>query len=270
MSSDTYIERYVNDTTRLIPPTRSCCSFIMTDFYSLIIIFTKICWITAGTYLIITNLYLDNYLKYIVLAIVINSAINLYRLIDQLLIKYNQQRNITISTYRITTNKVCVHINFAFYYIYAFFAISLVFIPLVKNALFILMVVYAIVEYGGFVMILLLIFALLRCGLRNCFPHMFIQIMNNSPIRFGASDEQLANLNYCVYNNSTIEPKTIEEGKPPLRYHDDFTCTICFDTYVNGNEIVLLNCQHHYHKQCCIDWLKINKTCPFCRAVIDI
>lgn len=43
-------------------------------------------------------------------------------------------------------------------------------------------------------------------------------------------------------------------------------CCICFDNYVKGDDLRLLNCVHHMHKECCDKWLAEHSTCPLCRS----
>ena len=45
------------------------------------------------------------------------------------------------------------------------------------------------------------------------------------------------------------------------------TCTICLDNYVAGDKILLLPCQHRYHKSCISEWLGNRRpVCPVCKA----
>lgn len=46
----------------------------------------------------------------------------------------------------------------------------------------------------------------------------------------------------------------------------DYTCAICLSA-LEGGELALHPCGHHYHKTCLETWLKIQGTCPTCRAV---
>lgn len=39
-------------------------------------------------------------------------------------------------------------------------------------------------------------------------------------------------------------------------------CTICHDTYVHGHEVVELPCNHCFHEDCIMMWLKAHHTCP--------
>eukprot|EP01125_Pyxidicula_operculata_P011711 TRINITY_DN3837_c0_g1_i1.p1 TRINITY_DN3837_c0_g1~~TRINITY_DN3837_c0_g1_i1.p1 ORF type:complete len:189 (-),score=38.83 TRINITY_DN3837_c0_g1_i1:122-688(-) len=52
----------------------------------------------------------------------------------------------------------------------------------------------------------------------------------------------------------------------------DAQCAICLNTYEEGDDLRFLPCQpkkHHFHLACVDEWLKINKTCPFCKHAID-
>ena len=45
-------------------------------------------------------------------------------------------------------------------------------------------------------------------------------------------------------------------------------CSICLEEYTKGYDIIKLNCEHQYHKDCIKIWLNINKNCPQCRKNI--
>ena len=55
-----------------------------------------------------------------------------------------------------------------------------------------------------------------------------------------------------------INIKDIKENK----------CSICLEEYIENNDIIKLNCEHQYHKECIKEWLKINNNCPQCRKII--
>jgi len=49
-------------------------------------------------------------------------------------------------------------------------------------------------------------------------------------------------------------------------------CAICLNDYNENDKISFLPChpkQHHFHKECINEWLKISKTCPYCKNPID-
>lgn len=42
-------------------------------------------------------------------------------------------------------------------------------------------------------------------------------------------------------------------------------CCICLSSYVDGEELRTLPCNHHFHCGCISRWLQINSTCPLCK-----
>jgi len=42
-------------------------------------------------------------------------------------------------------------------------------------------------------------------------------------------------------------------------------CTICLDKYTITDQIVKIECNHIFHKECLKSWYKINASCPICR-----
>lgn len=42
-------------------------------------------------------------------------------------------------------------------------------------------------------------------------------------------------------------------------------CCICLYKYVDGVELCVLPCNHHFHHGCISKWLRINATCPLCK-----
>ncbi|KAF8010067.1 hypothetical protein BT93_J0898 [Corymbia citriodora subsp. variegata] len=45
----------------------------------------------------------------------------------------------------------------------------------------------------------------------------------------------------------------------------DGDCAICLDPFVEGQRVKVLPCEHHYHQDCILPWLRTKKTCPLCR-----
>jgi len=68
----------------------------------------------------------------------------------------------------------------------------------------------------------------------------------------------------------SLETKVYEDGM--IEDPQDAKCAICLTEYVEGDTLRFLPCtpkQHHYHASCVEEWLKINKSCPFCKKNID-
>lgn len=49
---------------------------------------------------------------------------------------------------------------------------------------------------------------------------------------------------------------------------EDAVCCICLAKYVHNDELRELPCSHFFHKDCVDKWLKINATCPLCKAEV--
>jgi E3 ubiquitin-protein ligase RNF115/126 len=45
-------------------------------------------------------------------------------------------------------------------------------------------------------------------------------------------------------------------------------CTICMDSVTLGEEVTMLYCDHWFHEQCVVAWLREHNTCPHCRKSI--
>lgn len=46
-------------------------------------------------------------------------------------------------------------------------------------------------------------------------------------------------------------------------------CTICMSDYTKGEQFKLLRgCGHEFHATCLDEWLKVEKTCPICKAQV--
>ncbi|KAF3595711.1 hypothetical protein DY000_02024974 [Brassica cretica] len=46
---------------------------------------------------------------------------------------------------------------------------------------------------------------------------------------------------------------------------EDADCCICLSSYEDGAELHTLPCNHHFHSNCIVKWLKMRATCPLCK-----
>ena len=83
------------------------------------------------------------------------------------------------------------------------------------------------------------------------------QIMLNDPNKYGnppASKDSVEKLEKCV-----IDKKKIKE------MGNENTCAVCKDEFECGQDCLSMPCQHYFHKECIIPWLKERNSCPVCR-----
>lgn len=74
-------------------------------------------------------------------------------------------------------------------------------------------------------------------------------------------------LNVIKYEDYLTE-KSAGINENEIVINDD--CVICFEKFIDNDNIILLKCNHIYHQACISSWIKINNTCPTCRENINI
>jgi len=47
-------------------------------------------------------------------------------------------------------------------------------------------------------------------------------------------------------------------------------CVICVDEMVKGEKAAVLPCEHWFHGECVVPWLKVHGTCPVCRRSVEV
>lgn len=75
------------------------------------------------------------------------------------------------------------------------------------------------------------------------------------------------NSDYCIVNTNHEDGnlKNKENNKQQLE------CVICLqELNINDDIVMLRKCNHYYHKECIITWLKENKNCPICRTSLNL
>jgi len=83
------------------------------------------------------------------------------------------------------------------------------------------------------------------------------QIMMNDNNKYGnppASQESIDKLEKCQINEKKMKEFGFEN-----------TCPVCKDEFIINEECILMPCQHHFHKDCLLPWLKERNSCPICR-----
>lgn len=73
--------------------------------------------------------------------------------------------------------------------------------------------------------------------------------LDDGNVTCGLSKDELVKLN------------TVEASKDHM--NDD--CHICLDRVGFGAQLVVLPCEHKFHKSCIHTWLKQKRSCPICR-----
>ncbi|XP_050364322.1 probable E3 ubiquitin-protein ligase RHY1A [Argentina anserina] len=47
-------------------------------------------------------------------------------------------------------------------------------------------------------------------------------------------------------------------------------CSICLESFMNGDELICLPCAHRFHATCLGPWVRIRGDCPYCRRAIVV
>jgi DNA repair exonuclease SbcCD ATPase subunit len=88
------------------------------------------------------------------------------------------------------------------------------------------------------------------------------------------SYEQLLDLEERMGNVSKgLSEEAIKKLKKEKYVKDKFSedkCIICQYEYKVDEQLIILPCNHNFHLECIIEWLKKEKTCPFCKSEINI
>ena len=103
---------------------------------------------------------------------------------------------------------------------------------------------------------LILNYAMVQNYNRNL-EYIINQIMMNDNNRYGnppASVSAIDKLQKC-----NITEKKLKE------FGFENSCPVCKDEFILNEECLLMPCEHHFHKDCLIPWLKERNSCPVCR-----
>ena len=96
------------------------------------------------------------------------------------------------------------------------------------------------------------------CGLVAILYFFFPHALVGGERIVGATHAQIAKLTEEKYNpeNTTVK-------------QEDALCAICLSPYEKNDKLRFLPCKHHFHSECIDQWLIKNKSCPFCKRLID-
>ncbi|CAD8059434.1 unnamed protein product [Paramecium sonneborni] len=104
--------------------------------------------------------------------------------------------------------------------------------------------------------------------LRNCRDGRFFN--DNPQVQItNLREEDLEKLEIKSFNsqlevqqkrNQAVDLAQLEEQN-----NNTIQCPICGDDFQKRQKIILLECQHIFHSDCLIKWLKIKNSCPYCR-----
>ena len=50
----------------------------------------------------------------------------------------------------------------------------------------------------------------------------------------------------------------------------DDACAVCQDAYHLGQDVLWVPCDHVFHRDCILPWLKSSSTCPICRSHVTL
>jgi hypothetical protein len=69
---------------------------------------------------------------------------------------------------------------------------------------------------------------------------------------------------------SSVEGEGPEGGQEPTNGAEevnceDQMCSICLDSFSEGDRVQQLLCKHYYHKDCIGQWLQNHRNCPMCK-----
>ncbi|MCL7051261.1 hypothetical protein MKW94_005493 [Papaver nudicaule] len=69
---------------------------------------------------------------------------------------------------------------------------------------------------------------------------------------------------WCLYYRDTRSGSfnSKEEG------NDDKGCVICIEDFVPNTEVLVTPCNHMFHEECIIPWVKSHGQCPICRSAL--
>jgi hypothetical protein len=97
-----------------------------------------------------------------------------------------------------------------------------------------------------------------------------VQAIDAQPLAHTHNEEEKEGEDASLQKPVDATPLEPESVLKPDSHNDDLSCRICFEDYVDGDELRVLPCFHRFHSTCSFDWLTRKKTCPLCMTSIDV
>merc|ERR1711964_252428 len=86
--------------------------------------------------------------------------------------------------------------------------------------------------------------------------------------KLGPEDDRSAPTGLTSSEIDNLKSKELQENDQIV----GDVCSICHENMAKGETVHTFGCgnDHHYHKECIIPWLKLNRTCPLCRYTVPL
>ncbi|KAL4975838.1 hypothetical protein BDW66DRAFT_62648 [Aspergillus desertorum] len=83
-------------------------------------------------------------------------------------------------------------------------------------------------------------------------------------------DETPRNDATSLPDSNTEQRQTVTAETETSTEHPNFSCPICTDDFVKGQDLRVLPCNHQFHPECIDPWLvNVSGTCPLCRIDLN-
>lgn len=123
--------------------------------------------------------------------------------------------------------------------------------------------------WSEFMMVFIIISIIYYCAER-CLGYLIINRIMNGRHPIIIFFPNLRHL-YRRLNDVQIQQLPTYEFIPDLEEEAnscDELCAICLTSYEVTERIIKLPCNHIFHQECGVEWLKVNASCPMCRKSI--
>lgn len=61
-----------------------------------------------------------------------------------------------------------------------------------------------------------------------------------------------------------------EKGRECTTERKSQDCSICLESFIEGDKLICLPCEHTFHSDCLDPWVQTCGDCPYCRKVIIV